>query len=77
MGASAVILSSIASKEKPRYEGEADALSEPCTDLRIFGKPYTKRNRRMGVAPCYAPLGSNLTDLREKCKATAAKVKVF
>ena len=39
MGASAVILSPIASKEKPRYEGEADALSEPCTDLRIFGKP--------------------------------------
>jgi hypothetical protein len=31
----------------------------------------------MGVALCYAPLGSNLTDLREKCKATAAKVKVF
>ena len=77
MGASAVILSPIASKEKPRYEGEADALSEPCTDLRIFGKPYTKLNRRMGVALCYAPLGSNLTDLREKCKATAAKVKVF
>ena len=77
MGASAVILSPIASKEKPRYEGEADALSEPCTDLRIFGKPYTKLNRRMGVALCYATLGSNLTDLREKCKATAAKVKVF
>lgn len=77
MGASAVILSPIASKEKPRYEGETDALSEPCTDLRIFGKPYTKLNRRMGVVLCYAPLGSNLTDLREKCKAAAAKVKVF
>lgn len=77
MGASAVILSSIASKERPHYSGESDALSEPCTDLRIFGKPYTKLNRRMGVALCYAPLGSDMEALREKCKSAAAKVTVY
>lgn len=77
MGASAVILSPIASHEQPRYKGEADAVSEPCTDLRIFGKPYTKINRRMGVALCYAPLDSDMDALREKCKAAAAKVTVY
>lgn len=77
MGASAVILSPIASHEQPRYKGEAEALSEPCTELRIFGKPYTKLNRRMGVALCYAPLDSDMDALRDKCKAAAAKVTVY
>ncbi len=77
MGASAVILSPIASKERPNYRGEEEALKEPNTYLRIFGKPYTKLNRRMGVALCYAPLGSDMDALRDKCKATAAKVEVY
>ena len=76
MGASAVILSGIASQEKPRYEGVADALREPDTDIRIFGKPYTKINRRMGVMLCNAPLGGDMDALRDKCKAAAARVVV-
>ena len=76
MGASAVILSGIASQEKPRYEGVADALREPDTDIRIFGKPYTKINRRMGVMLCNAPLGDDMDALRDKCKAVAARVVV-
>ena len=77
MGASAVILSPIASKEQPKYNGEEDVLKEENTYLRIFGKPYTKLNRRMGVVLCYAPLGSDMDDLRDKCKAAAAKVEVY
>ena len=77
MGASAVILSPIASKEQPKYKGEEDVLKEENTYLRIFGKPYTKLNRRMGVVLCYAPLGSDMDDLRDKCKAAAAKVEVY
>ena len=42
MGASAVILSPIASQEQPRYRGMEEAVVEPDTDIRIFGKPYTK-----------------------------------
>jgi len=76
-GASAVILSEIESKEKPRYSGEEEVCAQPNTYLRIFGKPFTRFHRRMGVVVCYAPLGSDITALRDKCKAAAAKVKVY
>ena len=45
MGASAVILSPIASKETPRYRGEEEVCQYTNTYLRIFGKPYTKVHR--------------------------------
>lgn len=77
MGASAVILSPIAKNCAPQYRGMEDALRESRTYLRIFGKPFTRVNRRMGVALCYAPLGSDLDALRDKCKAVAAKVEVY
>ena len=77
MGASAVILSPIASKEQPRYRGMEEAVAEPNTDIRIFGKPFTKVNRRMGVVVCNAPNGSDMETLRDKCKAAAAKVEVY
>ena len=77
MGASAVILSPIASKEQPRYRGMEEAVVEPDTDIRIFGKPYTKVNRRMGVVVCNAPNGRDMDALRNKCKAAAAKVEVY
>ena len=77
MGASAVILSPIASKEQPRYRGMEEAVAEADTDIRIFGKPYTKLNRRMGVVVCNAPNGSDMDALRDKCKAAAAKVEVY
>lgn len=76
-GASAVILSDIASQEAPRYRGEEEVCKETNTYLRIFGKPTTRKNRRMGVVVCYAPNGSDLDALREKCKAAAAKVEVY
>ena len=66
MGASAVILSPIASQEQPRYRGVEEAVAEPDTDIRIFGKPYTKVNRRMGVVVCNAPNGSDMDALRDK-----------
>ncbi len=77
MGASAVILSPIASKEAPHYRGEEEVCQEENTYLRIFGKPYTKLNRRMGVVVRYAPLGSDLDDLRDKTKAAAAKIEIY
>ena len=74
IGASAVILSPIASKEAPRYRGEELVCSQPNTYLRIFGKPFTKLNRRMGVVVCYDKVDGDLDALRDKCKALAAKV---
>ena len=76
-GASAVILSDIASQEAPRYRGEEEVCKETNTYLRIFGKPTTRKNRRMGVVVCYAPNGSDLDALRDKCKAATAKVEVY
>jgi len=35
--------------EAPRYYGLADALAEPDTQLRVFGKPTVKGRRRMAV----------------------------
>ena len=47
-GASAVILSD---KEitRPEYSGIDDALSTHGVEVRIFGKPVARKNRRMGV----------------------------
>ncbi len=78
MGASAVILADEASQLEPDYEGiEAALADDPRTDIRIFGKPTARKNRRMGVVVGYAPHGSNLDELRNRVKAAAAKVKVI
>lgn len=77
MGASAVILADEASETAPSYEGVEEALAvDPQLDIRIFGKPSTRRNRRMGVVVGYAPHGSDLDALRDRVKAAAAKVRV-
>lgn len=77
MGASAVILSPIAGTERPRYRGLDEVLREEDTRLRIFGKPTTRVNRRMGVVLCYAPLGSDMQTLRDKARRLADKVEVY
>lgn len=74
-GASAVILSGIETKS-PDYTGMEDACAEQCTYLRIFGKPEAHVGRRMGVVVCWDTLDADQEALRNKCKATAAKVNV-
>ena len=76
IGASAVILSPIASQERPQYRGLEEVTKEEDTYLRIFGKPFTRVNRRMGVVLCYAPLDADLDALRDKAKRIAEKVEV-
>lgn len=75
-GASAVILSGIAESKAPDYKGIENALKEDRTIVRIFGKPYTKINRRMGVVLCYETAGADIDKLREKTKAAAEKIEV-
>ena len=60
IGASAVILSPIASQEPPRYRGLEHVTAVANADLRIFGKPTTRVNRRMGVVVCNGPLDGDL-----------------
>lgn len=54
------------------FQGLAEALSEPGTDIRLFGKPESFERRRMGVALATA---ENTDAARIKAKAAAAKVK--
>ena len=70
--ASAVILAERDS-ESLSYEGLAEALAEPGTDLRIFGKPTSRPYRRMGVA--LATAGDTDT-ARAHARAAADKVRI-
>ncbi len=77
MGASAVILSGIASAETPRFRGIEKVMKEEDAYLRLFGKPFTRQKRRMAVVLCYAPLDSDMEALRDKARRLAAEVEVF
>lgn len=54
------------------FHGLAEALAEPDTQLRLFGKPEVKGERRMGV--CLAR-GATIEEARRKANASAARVK--
>lgn len=74
--ASAVILATDDHNEAPRYSGMRKALSIPDADIRIFGKPFTRKYRRMGVALYHQPLGTDMTKVVHKAKEIASRVKV-
>jgi phosphoribosylglycinamide formyltransferase 2 len=69
--ASAVILVAGESGDV-RFEGIGDALAAPSTQLRLFGKPEVRGQRRMGVA---LALGACIDDARQKARASAAAVR--
>ncbi|MBR1889145.1 MAG: formate-dependent phosphoribosylglycinamide formyltransferase [Alloprevotella sp.] len=75
-GASAVILSPIASYEPPRYKG-LELTCEEDADVRIFGKPFTRMHRRMGVVVVSGALDADVENLRDKAKRLASKVEVY
>ena len=54
------------------FEGVAEALQVPGTDIRLFGKPESFARRRMGVALAKA---TDTDTARTLAKAAAAKVK--
>lgn len=55
------------------YSGLGEALAEPDTQLRLFGKPELKGRRRMGVALAH---GSTIEEARARAVAVVGKVKV-
>lgn len=75
-GASAVVLAQEASTHAPSYTGIEEALAEENTDVRVFGKPSTRKYRRMAVALVYDTLAQSGEELRDKAKAIAAKINV-
>lgn len=54
------------------FDGVAEALAVPCSDIRLFGKPEAFTRRRMGVAlACAATTGS----ARERAKLAASRIR--
>lgn len=74
--ASAVVLANEENKSQPTYSGLTEAASFPKTDFKIFGKPTTRKNRRMAVALAYDKVGTATDDLRKRAKEVADKIKV-
>lgn len=70
--ASAVILVEGNGKEL-EYSNLNEALKEPDTQIRIFGKPEVSGMRRMGVA---LARGNTIEEAREKARRVASAVKV-
>jgi phosphoribosylglycinamide formyltransferase 2 len=55
-----------------KFSGIESALADPDTQLRLFGKPEVKGERRMGV--CLAR-GSSIEEARTKANKAASKIK--
>jgi len=70
-GASAVIYGGMEEKGIA-FEGVAEALQVPESDLRLFGKPESFKKRRMGVAVANA---DSTDEARQRAKLAASKVK--
>lgn len=70
-GASAVIYGGVEAKGIA-FDGVAEALSVPESELRLFGKPESYVKRRMGVA---LARGANIEDARSRAKKASSLVK--
>jgi phosphoribosylglycinamide formyltransferase 2 len=55
-----------------RFHGLDEALSQPDTQIRLFGKPEVHGRRRMGVA---LALGEDIEHARRRARAAAAAVR--
>ena len=56
---------------RPRYRGVAEALAEPNTMLRLFGKPEVRGHRRMAVT---LARDADIESARAKARRAAAKL---
>ncbi len=70
--ASAVVLATQVSTDF-KIEGVAQALKEKQVEVRVFGKPSTRLNRRMAVA---LTRGSSVETARKKARSAAAKIRI-
>lgn len=75
IGASAVILADGVS-ENPAFEGVEKISDAPNSDFRLFGKPTSRKNRRMGVVVTYDNMDSSIEEVTVKAKELASKVSV-
>jgi phosphoribosylglycinamide formyltransferase 2 len=57
----------------PRFHGVAEALAEPDTALRLFGKPEVRGRRRVGVA---LARGDTILQAKEKARRVAERIRI-
>jgi len=74
-GASAVILADKKNNNFPKITGLENAANFENTDFKVFGKPTTRKYRRMAVALAYGK--ESTTQLVEKAKQVASKIKIY
>ncbi|MCA8885586.1 MAG: formate-dependent phosphoribosylglycinamide formyltransferase [Hyphomonadaceae bacterium] len=70
-GASAVIYGGMEAQDIA-FDGVAEALGVPETEVRLFGKPESFKKRRMGVA---LARGKDTDEARERAKRAAGRVQ--
>ncbi|MFT3803696.1 MAG: formate-dependent phosphoribosylglycinamide formyltransferase [Burkholderiaceae bacterium] len=71
VGASAVIYGGVDARGIA-FDGVAEALAVPESDLRLFGKPESFVKRRMGVA---LARGASVDEARERARLAASRVR--
>lgn len=59
--------------QRVRYAGVDDALREPDTELRLFGKPEVRGKRRLGVA---LARGDSIDEARDKARRAAGSIVI-
>ena len=73
-GASAVVLAQNNNKNYPIISGLKEAAKFKNTDFKIFGKPNTRKYRRMAVSLAFGKEDTSI--LIQKAKKVASKIKV-
>jgi len=73
-GASAVVLAQYENKNYPIISGLEEAAKFKNTDFKIFGKPNTRKYRRMAVSLAYGKEDTSI--LVQKAKEVASKIRL-
>jgi len=76
IAASAVVLADAESSDYPKITGLEEATLIPQTDFRVFGKPTTRKYRRMAVGLAYEGLDGSTDRVRNVAKQVADQIKV-
>lgn len=76
VAASAVVLADFENSDYPTISGLDEASKIPQTDFRVFGKPTTRKYRRMAVGLAYQDLSGSTDSVRETAKMVADSIQV-
>ena len=76
-GVSSVIVHQGEDRYTPNYAGIDKALEFTNSDIRLFGKPITRKYRRMGVALTWDTTDADINELRSKAKNIADCITIL